>query len=258
VDNISFQIKKGEIFGFLGPNGAGKTTTIKMLSGQLFPTEGKIKVCGLDPTKKEEKFAMKIGVVPEIQNLYPDLSAEKNLLLFADLYSVDHSRVRTLLEFFGLENRKEPVKKLSKGLRQRVLIARALIHDPELLFLDEPTIGLDPSAAREIREMIKELKKKEKTVFLTTHYLEEADQLSDRVAIINEGKIVALDSPHELRLKYGNKELFVETETGIIKYPSEEIDILTSLNPEKIKSIHSAEPTLEDVFIRLTGRRIEK
>jgi ABC-2 type transport system ATP-binding protein len=258
VDDISFQVRKGEIFGFLGPNGAGKTTTIKILSGQLVPTGGAVRVCGFDPAKEEKKLAMRIGVVPEVQNLYSDLSAEKNLNLFADLYSVDHSRVKNLLEFFGLKNRKEAVKKLSKGLRQRVLVARALSHDPELLFLDEPTIGLDPMAARGIREMIEELKEEEKTVFLTTHYMEEADRLSDRVGIINEGKLIALDSPHALRLKHGERELSVETETGIEKYPFENIKALTSLNPKEIKSIHSAEPSLEDVFIALTGRRIEE
>jgi ABC-2 type transport system ATP-binding protein len=258
VKNISFEVNKGEIFGFLGPNGAGKTTTIRMLSGQLLPTEGAIKVCGIDPTKEEKKLALKIGVVPEVQNLYSDLNAERNLNLFADLYSVDHKRVKDLLRIFGLKDRKEPVKKLSKGLRQRILLARALIHSPELLFLDEPTIGLDPNIAKEIRATIQELKKEEKTIFLTTHYMEEADNLCDKVAIIDEGKIVALDSPHELRLKHGDREFLVETESGIKKYPFEDIGILATLDPKRIRSIHSVEPTLEDVFIALTGRRIEE
>jgi len=258
VDDISFQVKKGEIFGFLGPNGAGKTTTIRMLTGQLLPSGGAIQVCGIDPTKEEKKLAMKIGVVPEIQNLYSDLNAEQNLKLFADLYSIDHKRVKELLEMFKLTDMKEPVKKLSKGLKQRVLIARALIHNPELLFLDEPTIGLDPNIAKEIRKIIKILKEEGKTVFLTTHYMEEADALCDRVAIINEGKIIALDSPHELRLKYGKREFIVETDSEIKRYSFENIKALSSLNPKKIRSIHSTEPTLEDVFIALTGRRIEK
>lgn len=258
VDNISFQVHTGEIFGFLGPNGAGKTTTIRMLTGQLLPTGGSVSVCGVDPVTEEKDLAMKIGVVPEIQNLYPDLNAERNLSLFADLYGISHKRVKDLLQEFGLDNRKEPVKNLSKGLKQRVLIARALIHRPDLLFLDEPTVGLDPHIAAEIREMIKNLKRERKTVFLTTHYMEEADALCDRIAIIHEGKIVALDSPHELRLKHGKREFVVETESGKKRYPFESIDVLASLDAKGIRSIHSTEPTLEEVFIALTGRRIEE
>lgn len=256
VRGVSFTVEQGEIFGFLGPNGAGKTTTIKMLTGQLLPTEGRCAVCGIDPAKEEKKLSMHIGVVPETQNLYQDMSAERNLMFFADLYGVDRDRVKILLKEFELEDhRSKVVKKLSKGLRQRVLIARALLHDPELLFMDEPTVGLDPHIARSIREMIRDLRDKGKTIFLTTHYMEEANALCDRVGIIDEGTIIALDSPHELRLRHGKREVVVETDDGITKLPISEIRRLASMEPEKIRSIHSAEPTLEDVFISLTGRR---
>lgn len=255
VNGISFKVKKGEIFGFLGPNGAGKTTTIKMLTGQLLPTDGWCRVSGIDPAKEEKKLAMHIGVVPEVQNLYQDMSAEKNLRFFAGLYGVDKERVGALLKEFELEeHRDKAVKKLSKGLRQRVLIARALLHDPELLFMDEPTVGLDPHIAREIRNMIREFRARGKTIFLTTHYMEEADALCDRVGIIDEGEIVALDAPHDLRLKHGKREVVVETDDGVVKLPITDVR-LKSIDPEKIRSIHSAEPTLEDVFISLTGKR---
>ncbi len=166
--------------------------------------------------------------------------------------------MKDLLRDLGLStHQKKKVRNLSKGLAQRVLIARALLHSPELIFLDEPTIGLDPNIAIEIREMIRLLREKGKTIFLTTHYMAEADSLCDRVAIINEGKIIALDSPHQLRLQHGTRQIIVETQNGPKHFPFSQIDQLANLDPEHILSIHSSEPTLEDVFIRLTDRRLE-
>jgi len=256
VKDISFEVEKGEIFGFLGPNGAGKSTTIKMLTGQIIPTGGEAYVCGFDVTKNEEEMRSKIGVVPEMPNLYADLSAKANLDLFADLYGVNRERSDELLKQFGLDGRLEPVKKLSKGLAQRVLLARGLLHEPELLFLDEPTVGLDPHSARDIRDMIRGYNKKGMTIFLTTHYMEEADELCDRVAIIDGGSIVALDTPHNLKLAHSKKTVEIETTDGTKQYSFDELAPLLGLDPEKVRSIHSVEPTLQEVFIRLTGHEL--
>lgn len=257
VNGISFTVKKGEIFGFLGPNGAGKSTTIKMLTGQLVPNSGHIKVLQVDPTSEEKRLARLIGVVPESQNLYSNLNLEQNLNIFADLYSIHKQRVAELIRLFKLEEHiKKTTDQLSKGLRQRVLIARALLHSPAILFMDEPTSGLDPNIAKEIRTVIKKLRSEGKTIFLTTHYMDEAEELCDRVAIINKGKIVALDRPHELRIKYGNKEIVVETVTATKRYRFSEIAKIAAINPDSLKTIHSSEPTLEDVFINLTGEEL--
>lgn len=220
VNQISFTVEPGEIFGFLGPNGAGKTTTIKMLTGQLRPTDGTAKVAGWDIVHQREQLQPRIGVVFEHQNIYERLSARDNLIFTARLYGVDKKRVDDVLEKVGLSERaKEKAKKYSNGMKQRLLIARALLPSPEVIFLDEPTKGLDPGMARVIRTLIVELAEQGVTIFLTTHYMEEADQLSDRVAILEKGKIVALDAPKQLKAQHGGLGT-----------------------------------TLEDVFITLTGK----
>jgi ABC-2 type transport system ATP-binding protein len=220
VDGISFEVKQGEIFGFLGPNGAGKTTTIRMLTGQLRPMSGQARVMGCDVVEDRETLKPKIGVVFESQNLYERLSGRDNLLFYARLYRVKKERVEEVLEQVGLVGReRDKVQEYSNGMKQRLLIARALLHQPEVLFLDEPTKGLDPNVARELRAIVKELANQGMTIFLTTHYMDEADQLSDRVAIIDHGKIVALDTPERLKTEHGEGESV----------------------------------TLEDVFVRLTG-----
>jgi ABC-2 type transport system ATP-binding protein len=221
VDGISFEVKQGEIFGFLGPNGAGKTTTIKMLTGQLRPTSGQARVMGCDVVEDRENLKPQIGVVFENQNLYERLSGRDNLLFYARLYRVKKERVEEVLEQVGLTGReRDKVQEYSNGMKQRLLIARALLHQPEVLFLDEPTKGLDPNVARELRAIVKELANQGMTIFLTTHYMDEADQLSDRVAIIDHGKVVALDTSERLKAEHGEGERV----------------------------------TLEDVFVRLTGR----
>jgi len=221
VDGISFDVEPGEVFGFLGPNGAGKTTTIKMLTGQLRPTSGTARVAGCDVVEERQQLKPQIGVVFEHQNIYERLSARDNLLFAARLYGVHKSRVEEMLARVGLADRaREKAKNYSNGMKQRLLIARALLHEPRVIFLDEPTRGLDPNIARGIRAFIEELAQQGVTVFLTTHYMEEADHLSDRVAIIDQGRVVAMDTPERLKAEYGKDE----------------------------------ETTLEDVFVKLTGR----
>ena len=219
VDHISFQVEPGEVFGFLGPNGAGKTTTIRMLTGQLQPTDGRATVMGCDVVDERDRLKPQIGVVWEAQNLYLRLSAVDNLLFAARLYGVDQRRIGEVLEFVGLADRaKDRLKDYSNGMKQRLLIARALLHGPRVLFLDEPTRGLDPGVARDLRNLVAELARAGTTVFLTTHYMEEADRLSDRVAILDRGQIVALDTP------------------------------------ARLKQRHGPDASLEDVFLQLTGR----
>jgi ABC-2 type transport system ATP-binding protein len=222
VDALSFSVHRAEIFGFLGPNGAGKTTTIKMLTGQLRPTMGYARVVGCDITTDRDDLHSRIGVVFEEQNVYERLSARENLQFAARLYGVERQRVDEVIQLVGLSTRtNEKVKNYSNGMKQRLLIARALLSDPEIIFLDEPTKGLDPGISRVIRNIIIELARKGITVFLTTHYMEEADQLCDRVAIIHGGKLIALDTPENLKGRIG--------QTGV---------------------------SLEDVFIQLTGKEL--
>ena len=204
VDGICFSVDPGEIFGFLGPNGAGKTTTIKILTGQLRPTSGWACVAGCDVVTEREAMKPQIGVVFEHQNIYESLSARDNLNFAARLYGINTRAVDGALALVGLSERaKEKTKNFSNGMKQRLLIARALLHQPKVLFLDEPTRGLDPNVARELRNLIASLSDQGVTVFLTTHYMEEADRLCDRVAIINLGEIVAIAPPEQLKVDYG-------------------------------------------------------
>jgi ABC-2 type transport system ATP-binding protein len=205
VDDISFSAQRGEIFGLLGHNGAGKTTTIRMLTGRTKPTSGTAHIAGFDIVSQLDQVKPIINLVFEDQNLYERMSGQDNLQFFADLYGVPKARVGELLDRVGLEPeaRKRKVKTYSSGMKQRLLIARSLINDPRILFLDEPTRGLDPSSARELRQIVREMSQQGTTVVLTTHYMEEADELCDRVAFLSNGKIVAMDTPTELKLRYG-------------------------------------------------------
>ena len=211
VDRISISINKGEVFGLLGPNGAGKTTTVRMLAALLEPTSGEAYVAGFQIGKEDQKIRRKIGLLPEAPGLYDALTAEQNLAFYGAMYSVDEisRQIKRYLELLGLWNRRhEPVATFSKGMRQKLAIARALLHEPEVLFLDEPTSGLDPQAARLVREFITGLKGEGRTIILCTHNLEEADRLCDRVAVVN-GHVLALDSPKVLRRKiFGRKVVF--------------------------------------------------
>lgn len=263
VDSISFNIEKGEIFGFLGPNGAGKTTTIKILTGELEPTDGDVKVAGFNPVSDRKNLHKIIGVVPEVQNLYERMTAKENLTFFAKLYDINHKRVDELLEQFDLQEwANEKVKNFSLGMKQRLLLARGLLPKPDILFLDEPTKGLDPYTARYVRSIIREVNKKGATIFLTTHYMEEADELSDRVVIIDKGKIIACDNPENLKRSQ---------DKGIIKItlkdPMEERQFSLSdnqtgnrikelLQSGRLLSMETEKATLEDVFINLTGKKL--
>ncbi len=264
LNGISFVVEPGEIFGFLGPNGAGKTTTIRILTGQLLPDSGLARVAGFDCARESHKLKPLIGVVFEQQNLYERMSGRENLVFFARLFGSPPRRVDQVLSLVGLQERaKDRVKTYSNGMKQRLLIARALLNQPRVLFLDEPTRGLDPVAAREIRRIITELGQAGTTVFLTTHYMEEADQLCRRVAFLHEGRIVALDTPDRLKISYGQRLVNVLLRGEVptqIRFSLDSPEDLRRLNDLMVQgqvlTIHSAEATLEDIFIRLTGRKL--
>ena len=211
VNQLSLSILRGEVFGLLGPNGAGKTTTVRMLAALLVPTSGRASVSGFQVGEDDQEIRRKIGLLPEAPGLYDSLSAEQNLAFFGSMYGLENTaaQIQKYLELLGLWARRyEPVGTFSKGMRQKLAIARALLHEPEVLFLDEPTSGLDPQASRLVREFIEELKGEGRTIILTTHNLEEADRLCDRVAVIS-GHLLALDAPGELRRKiFGRKVVF--------------------------------------------------
>ncbi|MBD3206423.1 ATP-binding cassette domain-containing protein, partial [Candidatus Bathyarchaeota archaeon] len=204
VDGISFNVSEGEVFGFLGPNGAGKTTTIKMLVGLTKPTSGSATVAGYDIVEETTEVKKRIGVVPEASNLYNELTVHENLLFVSKLYHIKtglrEGRINELLNTFQLkEYSNRPFGKLSKGLKRRTVLAAALLHEPEIIFLDEPTSGLDVMSARNLRQLISGLSEMGVTVFLTTHYIEEAGELCDRIAIIVKGKLIEIESPEVLR-----------------------------------------------------------
>lgn len=261
VDDISFAVQRGEIFGLLGHNGAGKTTTIRMLTGRTRPTHGSAHVAGFDVVTQLDQIKPRINLVFEDQNLYERMSGQANLRFFADLYGAPNARVSELLDRVGLEveARKRKVKTYSSGMKQRLLIARALINQPQILFLDEPTRGLDPSSARELRQIVREMSQQGTTVVLTTHYMEEADELCDRVAFLASGKIVALDTPTELKLRYGSPSarLLLKDRSELIvdlASPDDARKVEQLMVDGEVLTIHSQEGTLEDVFINLAGR----
>ena len=226
VDGLSLEVEEGELFGLLGPNGAGKTTTINVLCCILEPTSGSVSVGGYDVRKEPEKIKELIGVCPQDTAVFSYLTGRENVELFGNLHAMPKEKIRKntdeLLERMGLsEDAKRRVGKYSGGMRRRINLIMALVHDPEIAFLDEPTVGMDPQSRRAVWDFIKDLKKQNKTVILTTHYMEEAEELCDRVGIIDYGKLIALGEPEQLKAKFGAKNL-------------------------------------EEVFIQLTGRRIRE
>ena len=284
VDSVSFEVKKGELFGFLGPNGAGKTTTIRILTGVIKPSEGTATIIGYDILKQSLKTRQLMGIVPEMANAYVDLSAWNNLMLIGALYRVPKKqrteRANSLLKKFELcERRNHVVKGFSKGMKQRLLLCMALISEPPILFLDEPTSGLDVESQRLMKDTIREYNAKGTTVFLTTHNMEEANQLCDRIAIINHGRIAAIDSPAILRLRSSglqsieisfDKSVNTEDLLGIkgvekavkmgdklklyVEETSSVIDALVDYARSKelnIVSINTIAPSMEDVFLKL-------
>jgi len=295
VDQISFEVKDKELFGLLGPNGAGKTTTIRMICGMLRPTGGTVVVAGFDVSKRPEEVKRRIGLVPDISNLFGELSAKVNLEFMGKLYGLDkrirRERIDQVLELFQLKERQNDlVKYYSKGMHRRLTIAAALIHQPEILVMDEPTSGLDAQTARLVREIIIDLNKEGRTVLLTTHQIEEADRLCQRVGIIDRGHLIALNTPEELKNNTeGMRALEIKVLNGVdqqrwlpIISEAEGIDkvflaegkirvlskdlaqaIPTVVNlidkqGGKIESISVAQPTLEDAFINLTGKSIRE
>ena len=288
---VSFDVREGEVFGLLGPNGAGKTTLMSILAGIVLPTSGRAEVLGHDAVAESRAVRELIGFCPQETVAYEELSALENMLFYAGLYDIPRSeakrRAKELLDFMGLwDVAKKPVKEFSGGMKKRLNLAIALINDPRVLLLDEPTTGLDPRARREVWRYIEGLRAEKRTVLLATHYMEEADRLSDRVAIMDLGRIVALGTPEALKKKVGELSV-IEIE---IKEPGEELikalsplsengriltgeDIvrLYARDPDavlprvveaalgvgaRISAIRITEPTLEDVFLKLTGRRL--
>ena len=262
LKDISAVIHKGEILGFLGPSGAGKTTTIKIVTGQLRQTSGEAFILGVSTGGIDESIYEKIGIVTDNSGLYEYLTVYQNLKYFARILRVPEERVEEVLEEVGLaEHRKKQAGKLSRGQAQRLILARAVLHRPQVLFLDEPTSGLDPSTATEIHSMLFRLRDQGMAIFLTTHNMEEASKLCDRVALLNEGVIVEMGAPEEICLKYNKRKkyrvLLSDGEERLLEQSGESAAIIGQwLEKDMIEAIHSCEPTLERVFLEVTGRRL--
>lgn len=266
VRNLSFSIHRGEIFGFLGPNGAGKSTTQKLLIGLLQGYQGAVSVLGRDLGDWRADYYEQIGVSFELPNHYLRLTGIENLHYFRALYRGETRRPETLLELVGLaEDGDRLVSEYSKGMKTRLGVARALLNDPQLVFLDEPTVGLDPASARRIRKLIRGMKEAGRTVFLTTHDMTVADELCDRVAFIVKGEIGLVDSPHDLKLAHGTREIAMEYSLegspGRREFSLEDLgsnaEFLALLREASVHTLHSQEATLEDVFLRVTGHSLK-
>lgn len=266
VNGVSFEIKKGEIFGFLGPNGAGKTTTQKIIIGLLKQYDGNVKVLGKDLKEWKTDLYNRIGVGFELPNHYQKLTALENLELFSSFYKAKTTPPMDLLEKVELEkDANNRVGTFSKGMKSKLNFARSLLNDPEVLFLDEPTTGLDPVSARLIKDIILEKKKQNKAVFLTTHNMNDADLLCDRVGFIVDGRLVLIESPRELKIKHGKRIVKIEylkegdllSKEFDLKNLADNKTFLTLLRNEKVQTIHTEEATLDDIFIKATGRQLK-
>ncbi len=265
IKGLTFGVERGEILGFLGPSGAGKSTTQKILIGLLKGYQGKVTVLGKDLTSWGGDYYERVGVSFELPNHYLKLTALENLAYFGALYGRKVRTPQALLEMVGLEDDGELlVSQYSKGMKARLNVARALLHDPELLFLDEPTAGLDPVNARRIKDLVLEQKRAGKTVFLTTHNMAVAEELCDRIAFIVEGEIVLVDTPRALKLRYGERRVRVEYLAGAqiqarefaLETLGSDAEFLGLLQGGAVQTIHTQEATLEDIFIRVTGRSL--
>lgn len=263
LKNISLSVQRGEIIGLLGPSGAGKTTLIKIITGQLVPTSGTVELAGCDMRNPDAAIYRRIGMMMDDCGIYERLSCYDNLRLYADLYRIEHDRIREVLEWVGLyKDRKCPAQKLSKGMRGRLMLARAVLHRPEFLFLDEPTSGLDPATTGHIHELIFGMCKEGTTVFLTTHNMAEAEKLCKHVALLHEGKIVEYGEPQEINRKYNHmNRLKIRLYSGMnLELPNTEeaaVQVYEYLQNRQIETIHSTEPNLESVFLELTGRHLQ-
>lgn len=262
IKNIDLQIEEGEIFGLLGPSGAGKTTMIKMLTGELNRTKGDIQVLGKKPSEfNTSTFKSQIGILSDNSALYERLTVYDNLKLFASLYGAPLERIDEVLQMMDMSGTKKTiVKKLSKGMMQRILLAKALIHRPKLLFLDEPTSALDPANVMQIHRVLKELNEQGSTIFMNTHNMEEATVLCDRVAFLHEGEIKELDTPEKLRYQYSSHMFHVTTMDGeVLDFPNDATsaeDIAVLIKTGKVKSIETDNPTLGEIFIKVTGKEL--
>ncbi|HDP78176.1 MAG TPA: ABC transporter ATP-binding protein [Mesotoga infera] len=266
VKGISFEVKEGEVFGFLGPNGAGKSTTQKILTGLLPLQKGSARVMDVDVSKATSAFYNRIGVSFENPNLYLKLTGLENLEYFASLYDVPTADPMSLLEMVGLKDAAgRKAGEYSKGMQQRLVFARSLINSPKIWFLDEPVSGLDPSTSASIRKVIKEKNKEGTTIFLTTHNMHVADELCDRVAFIVSGEISLIDSPRNLKLRYGKRLVELEykangslrKESISLTQPTDRERLNSLINSEVIETIHSKEATLEEIFIKATGEELK-
>lgn len=257
ISSLTFEVNKGEILGFLGPSGSGKTTTINILTGQLTPDQGRSSILGKSSTNLNEEDLTNIGLITENSGYYEKLSLYDNLLFFAKLYDVPQGDLDDLMKRVGLyDRRKTLAEKLSTGMKQRMLLVRAIINKPQVLFLDEPTSGLDPSTSQSIHELIKELQAEGTTIFLTTHDMHEATILCDKIVLLNKGQIVEAGTPSDLIQKYNtDKRVKITYQSGKEDYLSfSELGQVSQT--DDILTIHSCEPTLEDVFIQLTGGKL--
>jgi ABC-2 type transport system ATP-binding protein len=262
LKGVDCAVAEREIFGLLGPSGAGKTTLIKIFTGQITASDGEAHVFGVSSDKITDEIYSKIGMVLDNSGLYTRLTCYDNLALFADIYGINKRVIPEIIEKVKLaEAAKRAVSKLSKGMTQRLVLARAIIHNPQLLFLDEPTNGLDPATALEIHTLIFELRDRGATVFLTTHNMEEAHKLCDNVALLNEGVIVEYGPPDAVCRKYDSqRSVTIVTRGGheatLPNNPSSAQSIAKFFEDDRVESIHSSEPNLETVFIALTGRKL--
>jgi fluoroquinolone transport system ATP-binding protein len=265
VHDVNFEIEKGEIFGFLGPSGAGKSTVQNILIGLLPLQKGNVIYDSGSLKNMTKTFFEKVGVSFELPNIYEKLTGYENLKYYAGLFNRKTEDPDKILERVGLSDaRNKKAQDYSKGMKQRLVFARSIINNPEILFLDEPLSGLDPTTAKKIKEIIKEKKRQKNTIFLTTHNMFVAEELCDRVAFINEGRIVAMDTPKNLKLQYGTKSVKVEykeaegvkSEIFFLDKGNEKERLSDLMKTKDVVTVHSQEATLEQIFIKLTGREL--
>ena len=264
LKGINLDIRKGSIFGLLGPSGAGKTTLIKILTGQIRYDSGTVRVFEKEPDCLSGKDKKKFGIMMDDFGIYERFSCGDNLSVYADIYGVSRDRIKYVLREVGLEDAyKKPASNLSKGMKARLQLARAFIHEPEIIFLDEPTSGLDPQTIRGIHRIILDKKNAGCTVFLTTHNMEEATKLCDKVALLNEGEIVEEGKPEDLCRRYDHqKKIKIHLSDGedmeLDRSETAAEKVSKLLMTGRLETIHSTEPTLESVFLELTGRNLEE
>ncbi len=263
LKGITLSADQGEIIGLLGPSGAGKTTLIKIITGQLTPSEGSVLLAGYDMSHPSGEVYREIGMMMDDFGVYERLTCYDNLKLYADIYRIDADRIREVLEWVGLyEDRKYLAEKLSKGMRGRLMLARAVLHQPKILFLDEPTSGLDPATTRRIHDLIRQMQQDGTTVFLTTHNMTEEEKLCKHIALLHEGSIVEYGEPKEICRRYNhqNKLRLLLSDGTDVRLPNAREaaeQIKEYLLSGRIETIHSTEPDLESVFMELTGRSLQ-